>query len=82
LLFLDLAFVWRAFCEIHDGRQVAFDILPLTTTDVCSWFALYSVTGEEAIEMFQLVRAMDRAYLKEHVKKNKYKKNKRKKGGK
>jgi len=64
-----VVFIWKAFYDLHQRRRHSMDILPLVSSDIESWLNIHEITGEDRIEMYDLICKMDDAYLEHYLSK-------------
>ena len=62
-LFQDLQFIWDAFYALSPGRQVAFDVCPLTNAEIMSYLTMCGFSGMEALDDMYLIRVLDVKFL-------------------
>lgn len=78
-LYDDVIIYWQAFQELDQNRTVGFNVNPIAISEIDAWLRIHGVDeGNEKIEYFQLIKALDRVYLNWNKEKQEEKANERK----
>ena len=62
-LYGDLQMVWDAFNDLHRARPVGFGASPIPLSSIMSWLDIHGIGGDSAVEIYELISAMDGVWL-------------------
>jgi hypothetical protein len=70
---MGLELFYGAFLDLTTDRPMGWDARPIPWTAIKDYADAYDIRGEQREDLFDLIRAMDKAYLKHLQKKAKKK---------
>jgi hypothetical protein len=60
-LYDDLAYIWKAFWDLHGRRQYGYGPCPLSITDIMEYARAYEVRNPR--EFFEYISSMDNEWM-------------------